>query len=151
MGSVVDFFGGGCLYLTSCLRTYPTVEMLTYCWLQCQASVISQYKQLVQSSSIFQNSLRTFSKCWACSLPTYLIPKSSTTRVNHTGLVLCQNSPRVCGTSKQSFCSRRSLSNLLANMPACGSPYIPRCISMLTYPFLTVDPKSYRSMYSWRI
>ncbi len=84
-----------CLYFNNCFLMYPGIKISNICFVWFQLRVMSYYKVPVQSSASLYFSLRQLIKCSTCSLPRYLIPKSSTTREKVIVWVSCFQSPGV--------------------------------------------------------
>ena len=87
-------------------------------------------------------------RCFKCLTPTNFIPKSSTTKVNCIGRNTCRHRPGVCRHSRYPHVARRFLSSVLANFPACGSPYMPLLISRYTCSLCTFRRSWYSSIKS---
>ena len=83
-----------------------------------------QYRLPVQSSASLYAFLRELARWSALSIWMYLTPKSSTTRENAMGRVICCHKPGVWATSKYPYGARSSFRAVFASLPACGKPYM---------------------------
>ena len=90
---------------------------------------------------------------YICSLPWYLTPKYTNTRVKHIGLCLCFHKPGMILLCTYPCFDKHSSKNVCAKIPACGNPYIPYTSLNYTHPsFVAFSLSPYYSMkYSGKL